>query len=66
MTAYAYSRPEYDARRSPAEPFEWEELPSLGDVVLRRHVAAGSYTIAADLMEKATERFRSGPPFAPV
>lgn len=51
---------------NPAKPFDSEELPSLGDVVLRRHVPAGSYTIAADLVAKAGERFRSGRPSAPV
>lgn len=66
MTAYAYARPEYDARRNPAEPFEWEELPSLSEVVLRRHVPAGSYTIAADLVAEAGARLRSEPSFAPV
>lgn len=66
MTAYAYTRTEYDARRNPAEPFEWEELPSLSDVVLRRHVPAGSYTIAAGLVANASARLRSEPSFAPV
>jgi hypothetical protein len=66
MTAYAYARTEYDARRNPAEPFEWEELPSLSDVVLRRHVPAGSYTIAADLVNEAGARLRSEPSFSPV
>jgi len=36
------TRADYDASRNPAEPFEWEELPSLTNVVLRRHVPAGS------------------------
>ena len=66
MTAYAYARTEYDARRNPAEPFEWEELPSLSDVVLRRHVPAGAYAIAADLVSEAGTRLRSEPSFSPV
>jgi hypothetical protein len=64
MTAYAYA--EYDANRNPAEPFEWEELPSLSGVVLRRHLPTGSYTLAAELVAEARDRLRSEPPSAPV
>lgn len=65
MSAY-YPHAEYDAKRNPAEPFEWEELPSLADVVLRRHVPNGSYTLAAELVAEARTRLRSEPSFAPV
>jgi hypothetical protein len=57
---------DYDARRNPAEPFEWEELPSLTDVVLRRHVPGGSYSLAAELVADARTRLRSAPSAAPV
>ena len=66
MTAYTYARTDYDARRNPVEPFEWEELPSMSDVVLRRHVPAGSYTLAAEMVADARSRFRSEPSFGPV
>jgi hypothetical protein len=64
MTAYAYA--DYDANRNPAEPFEWEELPSMSNVVLRRHLPTGSYTLAAELVAQARDRLRSEPPSAPV
>lgn len=52
---------------APEAGFEWEELPSLaGEVVLRRHVPQGSYTLAAEFVEQARERLRSEPPVAPV
>ena len=57
---------EYDARRDPAQPFEWEELPSLSNVVLRRHVPAGSYGLAAKLVADARSRLRSLPSVSPV
>ena len=57
---------DYDANRNPAEPFEWEELPSLAGVVLRRRVPSGSYTLAAELVAEARTRLRSEPSFAPV
>jgi hypothetical protein len=60
-SAYA----DFDARRNPAEPFEWEELPSLTNVVLRRHVPTGSYTLAAELVAEARGRFRSEPSVSP-
>ncbi|MES2957197.1 MAG: hypothetical protein V4792_03365 [Pseudomonadota bacterium] len=64
MTAYAYAK--HDANRNPADPFEWEELPSMSHVVLRRHLPTGSYTLAAELVAQARERRRSEPPSAPV
>ena len=58
---------EYDARRNPAEPFEWEELPSLAPgLVLRRHVPRASYALAADLVAEARGRMLSAPPQAPA
>jgi len=58
---------DYDANRNPAEPFEWEELPSMSNVVLRRHLPTGSYTLAAELVAEARDRrLRSAPPSAPV
>lgn len=35
---------------------EWEELPSLSDVVLRRHVPQGSYAIASQFVDEARAR----------
>jgi hypothetical protein len=64
MNAYPYD--DHDAKRNPAVPFEWEELPSLSNVVLRRHVAPGSYALAAELVADARSRLRSGPPMVPV
>lgn len=45
---------------------EWEELPSLANVVLRRHVPQASYALAAGLVDEARARRRSEPPSAPV
>jgi hypothetical protein len=64
MTTYTHS--DLDARRNPAEPFEWEELPSLSNVLLRRHVPAGSYSLAAEMVAEAQSRLRSEPSFAPA
>lgn len=64
MNAYTY--PDYDASRNPGEPFEWEELPSLSNVILRRHVPTGSYTLAAELVAEARARLRNRPTVAPV
>lgn len=53
----------------PAPPdmgIEWEELPSLSQVVLRRHVPQDSYTIAAALVDEARARLRSEPAQGPV
>jgi hypothetical protein len=66
MPAHTYTYADYDANRNPAEPFEWEELPSLSNVVLRRHVPAGSYSLAAELVSEARARMRSEPSVAPV
>lgn len=66
LTAYACSCADHDANRNPAEPFEWEELPLLAGVVLRRHLPNGSYTLAAELVAEARSRLRSEPSFAAV
>jgi hypothetical protein len=50
----------------PETGFEWEDLPSLSGVVLRRHVPKASYEIAAQLVEQAHARLRSEPATAPV
>ena len=63
---YTHPYADFDASRNPAEPFEWEELPSLANVVVRRHVPSGSYTLAAELVAEARTRLRSEPSFAPV
>lgn len=51
---------------TPEGGFEWEDLPSLTGVVLRRHVPPASYALAAEFVEQARERLRSEPPSAPV
>lgn len=53
-------------RPAPHTSIEWEELPSLTGVVLRRHVPQGSYAIAATLVDEARTRLRSAPAAAPV
>jgi hypothetical protein len=45
---------------------EWEELPSLPSVLLRRHVPQASYAIATELVQQAQTRLRSAPAMAPV
>lgn len=50
----------------PDAGLEWEELPSMVDVVLRRHVPQASFELAAELVEQARARLRSEPPAAPV
>jgi hypothetical protein len=53
----------------PAPPdmgIEWEELPSLSQVVLRRHVPQGSYAIAENFVDEARARLRSEPSTRPV
>lgn len=50
----------------PEGGFEWEDLPSLTGVVLRRHLPAGSYELASEFVADARERLRSEPPAAPV
>jgi hypothetical protein len=68
MTAYAYTYPlaGCDARRNPAEPFEWEELPSLSNVLARRRVPTGSFTLASELVAEARFRLDNEHAFAPV
>ena len=51
---------------TPEAGFEWEELPSLTDVVLRRHVPQASYVMAAEFVHQARDRLRSEPPVAPA
>jgi hypothetical protein len=48
------------------EGVEWEELPTLPHVVLRRHVPQASYAIATELVRDAQTKLREGPPVAPV
>jgi hypothetical protein len=50
---------------SPAS-LEWEELPSLPGVLLRRQVPQASYAIANELVQQAQARLRSAPTAAPV
>jgi hypothetical protein len=57
---------DHDTAHGPAEPFEWEELPSLSTVVLRRHVPTGSHTLAAELAAEGRVRLRSEPAGTPV
>ena len=45
---------------------EWEELPSLPSVLLRRHVPQASYAIATELVQQAQARLQSAPSVAPV
>lgn len=55
-----------DPHTGDAGALEWEELPSLSGVVLRRHVPPASYAIAAGLVEDARARLRSELSHAPV
>lgn len=45
---------------------EWEELPSLPGVLLRREVPQASYAIANEFVQQAQARLRSAPTVAPV
>lgn len=45
---------------------EWEELPSLPGVLLRREVPQASYAIANELVQQARARLRNEPSRAPV
>jgi hypothetical protein len=45
---------------------EWEELPALPQLVLRRHVPQASYAIAHEMVREAQARLREAPPAAPV
>jgi hypothetical protein len=53
-------------RAAAAGSVEWEELPTLPHVVLRRHVPHASYAIAHDMVREAQARLREGPSLAPV
>lgn len=50
----------------PEGGFEWEDLPSLHGVVLRRHVPLDSFALASEFVVEARERMRSEQPVAPV
>lgn len=63
MRAYPYASV---ANRNPGEPLEWEELPSLAGVALRRNVPNESYTLAAEMVAQARTRLRSAPSFSPA
>lgn len=45
---------------------EWEELPSLPAVLLRRHVPQASYAIANEMVQQAQARLHSAPSVAPM
>lgn len=49
------------ATRASAASVEWEELPSLPGVLLRRHVPQASYAIADELVQQARARLHSAP-----
>jgi hypothetical protein len=51
---------------TPPASLEWEELPSLPGVVLRREVPRASYAIANELVLQARARLRVAPTVAPV
>jgi hypothetical protein len=52
--------------RAAAGSVEWEELPTLSRVVLRRHVPHASYAIAHEMVREAQARLREAPSGAPV
>ncbi len=54
------------ARQAHVASVEWEELPSLPSVLLRRHLPQASYAIATELVQQAQARLHSAPPVAPV
>lgn len=54
------------ASRAGIASVEWEELPSLPSVLLRRQVPQASYAIATELVQQAQARLRSAPTVAPV
>lgn len=54
------------ATAAPEGGYEWEDLPSLTGVVLRRHVPAASFDMANEYVDQARARLRSEPPAAPV
>jgi hypothetical protein len=45
---------------------EWEEMPVMAHVVLRRHLPTASFAIADELVREAHARLRSEPRTAPV
>lgn len=53
-------------QRTPAGSVEWEDLPALPQLVLRRHVPHASYAIATEMVREAQARLREAPPVAPV
>lgn len=53
-------------RTAPVASVEWEELPSLPSVLLRRHVPQASYAIASELVQQAQARLHSAQSVAPV
>jgi hypothetical protein len=53
-------------RVPPVGSVEWEELPALPHVVLRRHVPQASYAIASEMVREAQAKLREAPPVAPV
>ena len=54
------------ASRAGTASVEWEELPSLPSVLLRRQVPQASYAIATELVQQAQARLRSAPTVTPV
>lgn len=52
--------------RAPAGSVEWEELPTLPHVVLRRHVPHASYAIATEMVREAQARLAEAPRVAPA
>ncbi len=59
-------RPLYSSTHAGVASVEWEELPSLPSVLLRRHVPQASYAIASELVLQAQARLYSAPASAPV
>jgi hypothetical protein len=57
---------EHRSHHNDAAPFEWEELPSLSSVVLRRPVPPSSYSLAAEFVADARSRLRSEPTVSPA
>ena len=53
-------------RRAAIGSVEWEELPTLPHVVLRRHVPRASYAIASEMVREAQARLAEAPRVAPV
>lgn len=53
-------------RPAPDAGIEWEELPSLSNVVLRRNVPQGSYALASQFVGEARARLADEPFGGPV